>query len=439
MKKIILIPTFILNVLYVITCYSQNNSGWYSQSSGTNLNLQNMLFINQNTGWIVGGTDGLSCAGIILKTTNAGQNWISQFSGSFRLNNIYFINSNTGYVVGGNVTILGSVNRIILKTTNGGQNWITILYDAQNPCPLSSICFSDTLTGCFGGYSSTGILKTTNGGMNFFNINVSHACYDIQFTDSNTGYYCGEQYIFKTTDSGNNWNLIFYDASQSISGIFFINSFVGYAIGNGTLKTINGGINWVILNVDELPRTCVRFSDIDHGAVTLFSDGDEITNIEEINSWGAIDLTTNGGNNWIRQTLSSSRLTSVFFINKDTGWVCGYNGIIYKTTTGGITGILPKLSYIPEKFSLSQNYPNPFNPTTKIKFDISSEGKSQKAKVKLVIYNILGKEIQTLVNEQLQPGTYEVTFDGSNLPSGVYFYQLSARNYTDTKKLILLK
>jgi flagellar hook assembly protein FlgD len=76
---------------------------------------------------------------------------------------------------------------------------------------------------------------------------------------------------------------------------------------------------------------------------------------------------------------------------------------------------------------------------TKIKFDIPSEGKSQKAKVKLVIYDILGKEIRTLVNEQLQPGTYEVTFDGSNLPSGVYFYQLRAGEFVETKKLVLLK
>ncbi len=59
--------------------------------------------------------------------------------------------------------------------------------------------------------------------------------------------------------------------------------------------------------------------------------------------------------------------------------------------------------------------------------------------VKLVIYDILGKEIQILVNEQLQPGTYEVTFDGSNLPSGIYFYKLTSGNFTATKKLVLLK
>jgi hypothetical protein len=94
---------------------------------------------------------------------------------------------------------------------------------------------------------------------------------------------------------------------------------------------------------------------------------------------------------------------------------------------------------IPYVFSLSQNYPNPFNPVTKIKFDIPSDVKSKTLNVKLIIYNILGKEEATLVNEQLKPGTYEVTFDGSNLTSGVYFYRLQSGEFTDVKKLVLLK
>ena len=97
---------------------------------------------------------------------------------------------------------------------------------------------------------------------------------------------------------------------------------------------------------------------------------------------------------------------------------------------------------MPNKFSLYQNYPNPFNPVTKIKFDIPEFPLSKgglKGVVTLKIYDILGKEIQTLVNEQLQPGSYEVTFDGSNLPSGIYFYKLTSGNFSATKKLVLLK
>jgi hypothetical protein len=98
---------------------------------------------------------------------------------------------------------------------------------------------------------------------------------------------------------------------------------------------------------------------------------------------------------------------------------------------------------IPEDFILYQNYPNPFNPVTKIKFEISPFypplGKGGNGGVSLKIFDILGKEITTLVNEQLSPGTYEVTFDGSNLPSGIYFYQLRCGEYMETKKLVFLK
>ena len=85
-------------------------------------------------------------------------------------------------------------------------------------------------------------------------------------------------------------------------------------------------------------------------------------------------------------------------------------------------------------FELYQNYPNPFNPTTIIKFRISDFGF-----VNLKVYDILGNEIATLVNEEKLPGSYEISFDGSDLPSGVYFYQLITSDFVQTKKMILLK
>ncbi len=97
-------------------------------------------------------------------------------------------------------------------------------------------------------------------------------------------------------------------------------------------------------------------------------------------------------------------------------------------------GILPSSTVIPEKFYLYQNYPNPFNPTTTIKFDIRKS-----SFVKLNIYDGLGREIETMVNEKLIPGTYSFSFDGSEYNSGVYFYKLATEDYMDTKKMILLK
>jgi hypothetical protein len=121
--------------------------------------------------------------------------------------------------------------------------------------------------------------------------------------------------------------------------------------------------------------------------------------------------------------------------------------VFYKRNpTANIVNIQNINNEIPCSFKLYQNYPNPFNPITKIKFEIPdnaviarSGATWQSLTVSLKIFDILGKEITTLVNEQLQPGTYEVTFDGLNLPSGIYFYQLRSGDFVETKKLILLK
>ncbi len=90
--------------------------------------------------------------------------------------------------------------------------------------------------------------------------------------------------------------------------------------------------------------------------------------------------------------------------------------------------------HTPQGFSLSQNYPNPFNPSTSIKFSIPQENT-----VSIVIYNVLGKEISTLLNEQRPAGTYSITFDASSLPSGLYFYKLSAGKFEQTRKMLLIK
>ena len=119
---------------------------------------------------------------------------------------------------------------------------------------------------------------------------------------------------------------------------------------------------------------------------------------------------------------------------------CLINGVLYGDTS--LVGINQISTEIPIDYSLSQNYPNPFNPSTKITFQIPlSRGVSEGQVVltSLIVYDALGREIQTFVNENLSPGTYEVDFDGSNLPSGVYFYKLSSNDINLTKKMVLIK
>ena len=102
--------------------------------------------------------------------------------------------------------------------------------------------------------------------------------------------------------------------------------------------------------------------------------------------------------------------------------------------SGFVIGVEPISSTVPKSFRLHQNYPNPFNPKTKIKIEIAKWGD-----VKLIVYDILGREVAKLVNEKLKPGTYEVTFDGSNYASGVYFYKLISDDFSEIKKMLLIK
>ncbi len=99
-----------------------------------------------------------------------------------------------------------------------------------------------------------------------------------------------------------------------------------------------------------------------------------------------------------------------------------------------VIGIRNIGNQVPKEFKLEQNYPNPFNPTTKIRFDLPTSGF-----VTLKIYDVLGKELKTLVNENVSTGTKEVDFDATNFPSGIYFYSIKAGNFTQTKKMILVK
>ncbi|MEO8666636.1 MAG: T9SS type A sorting domain-containing protein [Ignavibacteria bacterium] len=98
------------------------------------------------------------------------------------------------------------------------------------------------------------------------------------------------------------------------------------------------------------------------------------------------------------------------------------------------TGINSVSGINPDNFTLHQNYPNPFNPNTVIKYDVPSS-----SNVSLKVYGILGNEVETLVNEMQTPGAYSVEFNGSTLSSGVYFYKITAGNFTDMKRMVLVK
>jgi hypothetical protein len=155
-----------------------------------------------------------------------------------------------------------------------------------------------------------------------------------------------------------------------------------------------------------------------------------------------VDVYNGTGNNTdISTAMVLDRLKNVYV----TGWSSGISSIdIVTIKYSQPIGIHPISSLLPKEFHLFQNYPNPFNPSTKIKFEIPLNkgggfSRGMSGVVTLKIFDILGREITTLENEQLKPGTYEVEFDGTNYPSGVYFYKLTTESFDQTKRMVLLK
>jgi len=111
---------------------------------------------------------------------------------------------------------------------------------------------------------------------------------------------------------------------------------------------------------------------------------------------------------------------------------CIINGVLYGDTS--LTSIYSTSNKIPSEYKLYQNYPNPFNPSTKIIMEIA-----KLSDVKLAVYDVVGQEITTLMDKQLRPDTYEIEWNGSHYPSGVYFYRLVTEDYSETKKMLLIK
>ena len=158
-------------------------------------------------------------------------------------------------------------------------------------------------------------------------------------------------------------------------------------------------------------------------------------NITVVGSGGNIYHSTDDGQTWNSQSNGvTNSLYNVAFYNDEIGSIVGINGIILHTSSGGIAFINDKNTSHPNDFILKQNYPNPFNPITTIEYSIPKQ-----SNVTIKVYDILGREVATLVNEEKPVGNYKVKFDGSGLSSGIYFYRMVAGGYSETKKLVFLK
>ena len=395
----------------IVFTSADNGSNWIDNFPGKKgtQEISSIKFLNKNYGFAAAGSQ-------VLKTTNGGLNWsiLNTPAIHSELTSISLVDSNIIYVADGS-----DIGSDIIKSTNGGNNWV-VQYPNIATHFLSSVYFINPDTGFYCGNNV--LSKTTNGGINWNSYGINGFLNSISFVDNNTGFLIGGDYSYKTVDGGNSW----FSIPVRVNSVFFVNSQTGYVAWAymKIQKTTNGGSSWITqTSISE----AWRFYEIHFiNEQTGYAVGD----------FGVIAKTTNGGNNWINQNSpTNNTLLSVYVTDTNECFIAGINNAILKTTTGGnLVGIKSINDLIPAKFSLYQNYPNPFNPQTKIKFIISKQSFA-----KLIIYDILGREVATLVNEELKPGTYSFDWDGSNYASGIYFYQLAAGDYVQTKKMVLLK
>ena len=398
---------------------TDGGSTWSEISSGERSYFESICFTDQNTGYVSGG--GRDGNAQILKTTNGGDSWEVNFEDnpSFTFNSICFIDKDTGYTAGGK----------IFKTTNAGSNWNEINTGVTQE--FRKILFTDAYTG----YAAGGdmVLRTTDFGNTWSPLNTNSITniYSVSFPSKDVGYVCGDG-IIKTTDAGDSWTTLSLQTSYTIYSVFFTDNNKGFGVGNwGTVvKTTDGGNTW-----DE---QIFNSLDVYYSVYFFDSNNGFITGLNYFGSSAPIYKTTDGGDTWtsLDNSPTSNSLKSVFFMDANTGYLAGYSGTILKTTNGGgVTSIkTEQKNVLPSNFELFQNYPNPFNPSTTIRYSIPKQ-----SNVTIKIYNILGKEIETLVNKDKPAGTYQVQFNASSLTSGVYFYRITTGTFTQVNKMILLK
>ncbi len=380
----------------------------------------------------------------ILITTDAGKTWTTK--------NLPYKEYVDISVVSKNIFYLGDGNGNFYKTTDGGNTWVTIFSNPSiSQCVNYIEMFSETNGIAMGDgplLSPTVIsnkalfLKTTNGTdwqkNNFQDIGWSADGWRrIDFVDENNGYFyrsgISPELLLKTTDGGATWTNTNFSASGRAWMVKFHDKDYGLVLDYDFLtarytvdRTTNGGADWQKITFAGLGR---------------------VNDIEFVHSkpsyvWlGASTIlyfSADSGKTWTQKIVSdrAERFDDIVFPTKKTGWALTTTGLYYTNNNGGVATNVAQEKNLPTNFQLFQNYPNPFNPETIIRFQFS-----ELAFVTLKVFDALGREVAVLVNEFRQPGIHNSTFNINNysLPSGTYFYRLTAGDYSSTQKMVLLK
>jgi hypothetical protein len=236
--------------------------------------------------------------------------------------------------------------------------------------------------------------------------------------------------VFPNSSPPNDWVITYYPST-----VYWENATVLYPTGNLTninigairmaASTNNNSVNGKVMRLNDNPlgnlKDAVFYAKSGNTFVRCaVSDGNGVYHLNSLPT----------GNLKILATRLGFSRDSVNVNVTSTSNIDSINFYLYRM----YVGIKQINSTIPSEYKLFQNYPNPFNSMTNVKWQMLNAGN-----IKIVLYDVLGKEIVTLVNEKQSPGVYEVTFDANELPSGIYFYRLKAGEFIETKKMVLVK
>lgn len=432
------ITALLLYLLLSTNLYPQG--GWVEQTSGVSVQLTSVSVVNffyypYKSVWICG------YSGTVLRSTNNGLNWVNKSGNGIpntaQLINILGIDSATALTAG----YIGSIT-YVYKTSNGGNNWTQAF--TQNNGFINGICKLSNGNIFMEGdpvVNRWSLWKSTNNGTTwdstglFLARNASEAGWNnaVYFSNSGRIFFGTNNFrMYSSTNNGLNWNVLPTPAEQNSYAIWFTYSNQGEGLFGGAnmFRTSDFGANWstvTTLGTGSFGGITGTPLPVDNSVfleATYYVRSDNKIYYSSYNAQNYIvDFTAPAGT---YRHINGYTLFGPFWAVRNNG------GISYHAAFGGIN---PIGSEIPKSFSLNQNYPNPFNPSTTIRFDLPKS-----SFVKLMVYNSLGSEVASLINENLNAGTYEYKWNGpQKLSSGIYYYRLVTNTFSDTKKMILIK
>ncbi|MBD3163476.1 MAG: hypothetical protein GF328_15340 [Candidatus Latescibacteria bacterium] len=407
------------NTLYTVP---GGDVGWEPQESGTDEHLRCVDFVDEEHGWIAG--DG----GTILSTSDGGETWSPQSSGTGEdLFAVDFVDALRGWT--------GGREGVLRATTDGGATWTS-----QNPATTAQIralAFADENVGWAVGTGGI-IRKTTNGGATWIaqNSGTSEALMTVCFVGAEVGWASGwlDGRILKTTNGGETWLSENLPVPSDVASLDFFDAQLGWAstYDNEIFHTTDGGSTWEA----QYSHPEVPYSTISGVAFPTPEIGWAVGGVE---TFGQSFRTTDGGDTWTEAFGGHDHyLQSLSFADERNGWAVGHDGTILRTIQepagieedGPVAGI---------RLALHAGSPNPFRDATALRYSIG-----RRTPVRLAVYDLLGREVRTLVDGPARPGTRTVVWNGTDdagrpLPAGIYVTVLEAEGTRRTGKVTLLR